>query len=234
MVHVISPATLPEGYTFEAQVGGDAEKTFTVEVPPGGVKEGDTFLAPLPESFDGPRLKAPTGRWKDGLFDFLSLGCCHPHFCCALWCTQIAMAQVMTRLQLTWLGDPGPAVATRNTFFVVLVLVVSYTTFSLALGVAGNPYDVENVPPAIPILKALASFFFLFWSIYALCRTRENVRVKYSIPEERCEGCEDVCCAAFCSCCSVAQIARHTGEYETYKGACFTASGLEEGAPLVV
>lgn len=32
MVHVVAPSTLPAGYTFEAQVGNDPERTFTVEV----------------------------------------------------------------------------------------------------------------------------------------------------------------------------------------------------------
>jgi hypothetical protein len=32
MVHVVAPATLPEGYTFEAQIGGNVERTFKVEV----------------------------------------------------------------------------------------------------------------------------------------------------------------------------------------------------------
>ena len=32
MVHVVAPSSLPEGYTFEAQVGNDPERTFTVEV----------------------------------------------------------------------------------------------------------------------------------------------------------------------------------------------------------
>lgn len=35
MVHVVAPSSLPEGYTFEAQVGGDPERTFTVEVVSG-------------------------------------------------------------------------------------------------------------------------------------------------------------------------------------------------------
>ena len=32
MVHVIAPASLPEGYTFEAQINGDSSKTFACEV----------------------------------------------------------------------------------------------------------------------------------------------------------------------------------------------------------
>lgn len=31
-VHVLAPATLPAGYTFEASVNGDPERTFTAEV----------------------------------------------------------------------------------------------------------------------------------------------------------------------------------------------------------
>eukprot|EP00978_Attheya_sp_CCMP212_P021762 scaffold63993_cov49-Attheya_sp.AAC.1 len=158
MVHVVAPATLPEGYTFEAQIGGNVERTFKVEVPPGGVKEGETFLAPLPDNFDGPRLQAPTGQWKD-----------------------VAMAQVMMRLRLDWLGRPGPEVATKNTF-----------------------------------------------------KTRENLREKFSIPEEHCIGCEDLCCSVFCNCCAIAQMSRHTGEHETYPGVFFTDTGLPSDAPQTV
>ena len=32
LVHVTAPATLPAGYTFEAQLNEDPERTFTVEV----------------------------------------------------------------------------------------------------------------------------------------------------------------------------------------------------------
>jgi hypothetical protein len=32
MVHVTAPATLPAGYTFEAEINGDPSKLFTCEV----------------------------------------------------------------------------------------------------------------------------------------------------------------------------------------------------------
>jgi hypothetical protein len=32
MVHVTAPATLPAGYTFEAEINGDPNKLFTCEV----------------------------------------------------------------------------------------------------------------------------------------------------------------------------------------------------------
>jgi len=235
MVHVVAPATLPAGYAFEAQIGNDPEKTFAVEVPDGGVKEGETFLAPLPEGFDIPCIKAPTGYWKDGLFDCCKLGPCHPNLCCSLWCTQVAMGQIMQRTGLTWLGVHGPEEATKNTFKVVLALVVGYTIYSTALELSIIDIDdPTSIPPLVSLLKLAGSILFSVWSIYALCRTRENVRAKYSIPEERCHGCEDLCCSAFCSCCVTAQLMRHTGEYETYHGVCCSETGLPQSAPAVV
>jgi hypothetical protein len=38
----------------------------------------------------------------------------------------------------------------------------------------------------------------------------------------------------WCSCCTVAQVARHTGNYEDYPASCFTETGLSSGAPFGV
>lgn len=231
MVHVVAPATLPEGYTFEAQIGGNVKRTFKVEVPPGGVKEGETFLAPLPDNFDGPRLQAPTGQWKDGLFDFCSLGPLHSHLWCAICCSQIAMAHVMMRLRLDWLGLPGPEVATKNTFKVIVALVFSYIIYSVCLDAV---YQSGGASGTVSFLMAVGSISFSLWCIFSMCKTRESLREKFSIPEEHCIGCEDLCCSIFCNCCAIAQMSRHTGEHETYPGVFFTETGLPSGAPLTV
>lgn len=87
-IHIIAPATLPEGYVLEAEVGGPgAKKNVSVEIPPGGVVEGQVFLVPLPDDF-AVGVQAPTGRWKDGTFDVFKAGICHPSLICALCCTQ--------------------------------------------------------------------------------------------------------------------------------------------------
>lgn len=88
LVHVTAPATLPGGYTFEASINGDPSRTFTAEVPDGGVTEGEVFLAPLPDRAGGPRLNIPTGGWKDGLFGCCNLGICHPTLWCTICCPQ--------------------------------------------------------------------------------------------------------------------------------------------------
>jgi len=78
MVQVAAPATLPEGYHFEASFEGNV---FTVAVPAGGVTEGQ--LLTVPYSSTGllhPTFRSeadaffatseiPMGRWRDGLCD---------------------------------------------------------------------------------------------------------------------------------------------------------------------
>lgn len=90
-VHVVAPATLPEGYVFEAEVGPiGAKRTIGVEVPQGGVVEGQAFLIPLPDDFavGEPRVNVPTGKWKDGPFDLLNAGFFHPSLWCGVCFTQ--------------------------------------------------------------------------------------------------------------------------------------------------
>ena len=74
------------------------------------------------------------------------------------------MAQVMMRLQLTWMGEPGPLMSTRNTFNIVLTIVGCYFLYSTMLEIYSMPYDVNTVPPFVPVLKALGSILFSVWS----------------------------------------------------------------------
>ncbi len=87
---------------------------------------------------------------------------------------------------------------------------------------------------ALPSLRFIAGVLFTIYSIYALMKLRENVRDKYSIPEQQCQGMEDLCCSMWCSCCVIGQIARHTGEYETYKGKFCSENGLAPNTPSIV
>ena len=69
-LEVVSPATLPEGYTFESKQNGQA---FTVKVPIGGVEEGQKFPVPFPSRSEGvevPRVSRPVGHWKVCLISF--------------------------------------------------------------------------------------------------------------------------------------------------------------------
>ena len=147
------------------------------------------------------------------------------------------MGQVMQRLNLTWLGGPGSPEQTKSTFIVVLTIVLSFTVFSMAMDYMFPAYVngyYAQPPTWISTTKNLASMLIIVWCIYVRMKTREYVRNKYRIPEERCIGCEDLCCSIWCSPCIVAQIARHTGEYETYPSMCCTKTGLPNNAPEIV
>ena len=77
-------------------------------------------------------------------------------------------------------------------------------------------------------------FLFSFYMIAAVWHTRAVVRAHYSIPERQaCRGCEDICCAVFCSCCTISQMMRHTADYAIYP-AEWTDTGLPAHAPLTV
>ena len=203
--------------------------------------------------YDGPRINAPTGRWKDQLCDCCDEGLCHPSLCCSWFCGYIALGQIMSRMQLTWLGGPGPLERTRQTFFVIILLAVArfifgvsvtvlsdlYTTYTPIVYTDDTPdeyaaYTGGKTPPFIHYINWIGASIFGIWYLVALCRTRQTVRERYQIPEYSCKGCEDCCCAYWCSCCVTAQMLRHTGEYEHYPGVCCSATGHPPGTPLVV
>jgi Cys-rich protein (TIGR01571 family) len=191
-----------------------------------------TSVTPLPASMQDDRIQIPTGRWKDGLCDCFSVGICHPSLLCAWCCRNISLAQIMTRMSLTWLGEDGQKKATQNTFKVMVLLFVSYTLFLTSLGIASSGFPPGEAPLFIVFMKMVGSILYGIWFLYSLCRTRQNVRAQYSIPEESCAGCEDFCCAFFCACCTLSQMARHTGEYETYPGTWCSTTGHPPDTPL--
>jgi hypothetical protein len=67
----------------------------------------------------------------------------------------------------------------------------------------------------------LVSYF-----LYMVIQTRKTIRTEYAIPELRCHRHEDCCLAVFCTCCTIAQMGRHTADYETYQAYCCTDTGL--------
>jgi hypothetical protein len=88
MMQVVAPATLPQGYEFDASIG---DRSVKVTVPPGGVEQGQTFYVPLPEKVESliTGISIPVGHWRDGLFDIFHYGVCHPSCwtsCCCPLC----------------------------------------------------------------------------------------------------------------------------------------------------
>jgi Cys-rich protein (TIGR01571 family) len=220
--------------------------------PEGGVKEGQRFVVPvsLPAAmgeatpltgFSYSDDTSPRGLWKDSLCDCLSLGPCHPSLWCAWCCPQILMAQVLTRMNMSWLGERNSSQA-ASTFKTVVCLVVAYYVLSSLLAppkpvprVTGDD-DVDiNVewiqPDANPLtymLYQLVNLAFGLYTLVVMVRLRAAVREKYSLPNQTPCGdtVEDVCCSCFCGCCTVSQLARHTADYHERRALCCSSTGL--------
>jgi Cys-rich protein (TIGR01571 family) len=223
---------------------------FDVVQPEGGVGKGQWFLTPLPETYQSPRIQAPTGQWKDGLFDCFEKipsdvegstpisYCCHPSTWCALCCGPLALAQVMVRMQLTWLGEPGPPQTTRLTWPIVVTLFVTCQILSWYINDYGSYDESSSNAQEVFMLSSIhmLTYVYCVWLVYARCRTRATLRARYQIPEEQTwpHGCEDCCYAYWFSPCITAQMLRHTGEYEHYPGVCCSSTGHPVGTPLVV
>ena len=231
--------------------------------PEGGVYAGEIFLAPLPNTYNAPRITAPIGYWKDDLFNVCDEGMCHPSLCCSLLCPIFALGQVMSRMQVNWLGSPCAKRRVARTFDVIIVLLLldcvfyrfsfsSYynnysLTFNLGIGTFLSPVVgyVERLVLWIMDESEYASFLWyirpfvlttlLFWKVFATARTRRTLRERYQIREQYCcQGTEDTCVSLWCWCFTTAQMLRHTGEYENYQGVCCSSTGHQPGVPLVV
>lgn len=241
-LEVVAPATLPEGYTFDAEANG---QSFTVKVPMGGVEQGQKFSVPFPAGSDGytgaaiPRASVPVGRWKDDMCACCRFGICHPVLWNAYCFPMVLMGQIMTRLKLTWLGNEGSVSQTASTFRILLWITIAFIVTRILqyfpLFFFTDEYgSLTNMGYVVYNTCTFLILSFCIFFIALTCKTRKHIRNKYNIPEQSCHGCEDCCCAYWCSCCTVAQMARHTGDYESYAGRCCSETGMPPHAPSIV
>ena len=154
----------------------------------------------------------------------------------------------MHRLKLTWLAQESTnAAQSKVTFRICLSIALVYFAIDYGLSYhAVSPLFVfngnedgyrERSEPASdlgPVLHSWLGFIVAAFSVFLLTKTRKHIRGKYGIPEKRCAGCEDFCCALWCQCCTAAQLARHTADYDTYAGLCCSETGVPKHAPAIV
>ena len=146
----------------------------------------------------------------------------------------------MHRLKLTWLANEGGSAAkTASTFRIMfwIGIVVWILPYSLPYVSFAFINEYGQLTDAYFIALRIVSIVLLALTVFRIamiCKTRELIRNKYQIPSRHCGCCEDCCCAFWCSCCTVAQMARHTGDYVTYQGMCCSETGLPSHAPHIV
>jgi len=230
MVDVISPADLPGGYHFEAEIEG---QRFLATVPPGGVQKGETFSCVMRE-LDSVAVDIPVGYWKDGLADPCKYGCWHASLFNAFFCPLIALAQIGQRIQLDFLGrvkhpdNDHPYYSNRT----MMVIVIAFWLF-VNLGLLGG-YAIKwsrEVELSFADYSALAliNLAMVGFTVFVSQSTRYSLREKFMIREERCYDLEDVVCSTFCLPCVVGQMHRHTANYDEYEGLLCSKTGLPDG-----
>ena len=192
------------------------------------MKAGQNFVAP----FKADEAKA-TSYWKDDWAACTRYGICHPSFINALCCPLILMAQVMTRLKLNWRGEEAPTEEWVKTFPIFVGITIGYFVLSTIF----SPADLEDDSSLYSFIGVRVSFIgfvyglFLFYITY---KVRQHVRARDNIPETRCVGFEDLCCALCCGCCTTSQLARQTADYDHEDAYWFSKTGLKPAETVMV
>ena len=202
---------------------------------------------------------APYGRWRHNLYS-----CCdvvtQSTFWMALLCVPVLLAQLVTRLGLSWHGRPVSSTPLST---------MSVTAFGEATEEASLSYNklvlsfvvvlfVGNFCPGLNVI--LISVYVMGLLLTVGSNLRRSMRHRYKIPptyqtmcaarsqrmrfrgttrgsmdnESRCARMEDCCCMGFCGRCTLIQMARHTHNDKEHPGLACTTTGLEVGAPRIV
>merc|ERR1712226_255162 len=64
---------------------------------------------------DGNTSTSSKGGWKSGLCSCCKYGCCHPALWIGCCCTPILMGHILTRMKMTWTGEPSSTTTTTTT-----------------------------------------------------------------------------------------------------------------------
>ena len=238
-VNVVAPETLPAGFAFEARLG---DHVFMATVPEGGVAKGEVFASVINDIDEGADkasvrvrtlldMGGPKNRWRDELLDCFTEGFFHPLICNSIFCPQVALTQIMARMQMTSVGERGITLNSRfkvkQTLWLTIGVVLVHILYAVPI-VVRSPQNVTLYALSfLPLMAMDLGLLVYFW--YLVARTRKAMRDEYDIPQIHCKcgcGAEDACMAVFCSACTLAQMGRHTADYTTYRAMCCSDTGL--------
>ena len=140
-------------------------------------------------------------------------------------------------------GKPGSPAESAGAFQKIVMFTVAYTCISFSIFVVElanvNESMVGEPTPfvfTLMVIRRLMHYVFLALLVFITWNLRANVRSKFAIPEdESCNtGCEDLLCAVCCNHLSIAQLLRHTTDYETYNASCCSETGVPRHVPSIV
>jgi Cys-rich protein (TIGR01571 family) len=210
--------------------------------PDGGVQEGERFrvdahLKLFTETLNST-ARSRSGQWKDGICGCFGLGIFHPVLWNAWCCYTILLAQVLARLNMTLLAErsetASPVFKRMAIIFIAIFIVdaaLSPPLLEMQLATDGQVVYSLSEAGSQSALQREVFFFclgipFSIYSVLLLTKVRAAVRQQDHI-ETGCLGrLEDVVCVCCCHCCTIAQLARQTANYEQEPAVCFSETGL--------
>ena len=163
----------------------------------------------------------PIGGWRTRLYS-----CCdvltQSTFWMGFFCPCIQIAQLITRLNLTWNGQEGAPELTSLSYN-RLILALIFTMATLIVPVMGG-------------LCLMVYYVVVVVSIGSHVRRymRHKYKIPATLPTRYGDRIDDYCMMLCCSCCSSIQMARHTHDDKEYPGHGCTTTGLEFDAPEIV
>jgi hypothetical protein len=139
----------------------------------------------------------------------------------------------MTRMSRDWIGGSGLRPSASQTCQIVtgiwLVVLLVQAIMQIVMDSQGYclggqlTYDIDSKQYVIHCpdgsidtpnsaykatswVAGLLGGSFAIYMLFVICRTRQAIRRKYQIEAGCCgNGCEDCCCALWCSCCTVSR-----------------------------
>lgn len=220
---VVAPVDLPEGFDLDVIHEG---KTTTIQIPKGGVLKGDTFESV--RNITNVSKQPELGKWRGSLFQCLAFGMDHPMFCHSCFCPQIALTQIMARMHLSNYGEVEASDESKRRVRTVLLLSVGLLLLNILLVCAMIFSGIFLVIIFSLVLFVLLNVPTLLSFCQVAVQTRRAVRRTYHIPEQSCDGCEDLLVSVWCTPCSIAQMMHHTADYDTYRALWFSETGLPD------
>jgi len=146
----------------------------------------------------------------------------------------VALAQVMARMHLDNSGNKTTSLRSRVNFNIVrIVPTVLLLLNGLFLGLAYRAFFFHLKDQiwiffysSIPVLVADITMYGYF--LYMTAKVRRIIRQDYNIDHYNCLGLQDELLTLFFAPFVVAQMGRHTADYDTYVGIFCSRTGLSD------
>jgi len=182
---------------------------------------------------DSEVIRAPEFVWRDGLSNIFANGVMHPFTFLSFVAPLLAAGQIMTRMECNYLGYASTEFYVRNNFYYLISLVIVWLVMNVvAIGAFYVHWARDIFVPLDIYVFVVTNLFMYLFSVFVIGNTRRVLRNRYKLPQLTKYSFEDFVLTAILMPFVVAQMGRHTVNYNDKKCVIFSSSGLERGVKL--